>query len=272
MASSWYFSLRNYKDDARSNKHKIQQTKLLLTDSLYCPSGLHADPFSFQLLSARWSRCTTTHLVACALMDRRTYIDDFVAFAKHDENIITIFFEVTSLMNTIHLLMYKWVTNSNTCRTFGRRRVADADGDTSPRYGLGHPVRQIHIDHTDITRAEYERPAPKRQVLHFTSRFYDPLGLFSPVAPVGKLHFQDTRTRELAWDEILLQDNAVKWLSWTSQFHLLSDMHVPWWQEHRSTNYRTARATSSRCFRTCKWRSYIAQVHHWQRHNCPNSL
>jgi hypothetical protein len=61
------------------------------------------------------------------------------------------------------------------------------------------------------------------------SRFYDPLGLFSPVALVGKLIFQDTWTRGLAWDELLPPDVAVKWLSWTSQLHLLSEMHVPRW-------------------------------------------
>ena len=61
----------------------------------------------------------------------------------------------------------------------------------------------IHIDHTGITRTLPERPATKRQVLQVTSRFYDPFGLFSPVALEGKLIFQDTRTRGLAWDDLL---------------------------------------------------------------------
>jgi len=37
VASSWFFSLRNYKDDARSNKHKFRlkfDKKLLATLSL----------------------------------------------------------------------------------------------------------------------------------------------------------------------------------------------------------------------------------------------
>jgi hypothetical protein len=49
------------------------------------------------------------------------------------------------------------------------------------------------------------------------------------VAFVGKLLFQATWTRELTWDELLAPDIAIKWLSWTSQLHLLSDMHVPQW-------------------------------------------
>ena len=89
---------------------------------------------------------------------------------------------------------------------------------------------------TLTTRTLPERPATKRQVPPVRSRFYDPLGLFSPVALVGKLLFQDTWTRGLAWDDALPPDIAVKWLSWTSQLHLLSDMHVPRWigaQKHK---------------------------------------
>ena len=48
---------------------------------------------------------------ASALTDRNTYVDDFAASASHDD-VITIFLEITSLMNTIHPLMYKWATNS----------------------------------------------------------------------------------------------------------------------------------------------------------------
>jgi hypothetical protein len=52
----------------------------------------------------------------------------------------------------------------------------------------------LHTDHTDIIRALSERPATKHQV-QVTSKFYDTLGLFSPVAIVGKILFQDTWTR-----------------------------------------------------------------------------
>jgi hypothetical protein len=140
-------------------------------------------------------------------------MDDFAASGTHDNDIITIFSEVTSLMNAIHLPMYKWATNSTHLQdiwwTQGlplqtETQVLGMDWDT--------PSDTIHIDHTDITRALPERPATKRQVLHVTSRFYDTLGLFSPVALIGKLLFQDTWTRGLAWDEVLPQDIAVKWL------------------------------------------------------------
>ena len=46
------------------------------------------------------------------------------------------------------------------------------------------------------------------------------------MAIVGKPLFQDTGTR-LGRD--ITPDIAVKWLAWTSELHLLSDVHVPRW-------------------------------------------
>ena len=92
----------------------------------------------------------------------------------------------------------------------------------------------LNIDHIDITRALPVQQATKRQVLQITSIYYDPLGLFSLVAIVGKILFQLTWTRGLAWDEKLPSDIAVKWLAWTLELHLLSDVHVPRWTGART--------------------------------------
>ena len=133
---------------------------------------------------------------ASALMDRNTYMDDFAASASHDDDVITIFFDVTSLMNTIHLPMCKWATNSTHLQEIWRTQGLPLHTETQVLGGDWDTQSDtLHIDHTVITRALSERPATKPKVLQVTSRFYDPLGLFSPVAIVGKLLFQDTWTR-----------------------------------------------------------------------------
>jgi hypothetical protein len=77
------------------------------------PFGLTCSPF---LPSATIRSLATlyhdAYPTASALMDRSTYMDDFANSALHDDDIITIFSEVTSLLNTIHLPMYKWATKS----------------------------------------------------------------------------------------------------------------------------------------------------------------
>ena len=176
------------------------QMKLSLTDSLDCHSDLPAALFSFQLLSARWPRCTTTRTLLRAPLWAEVPIWTISQPPPTHDDIITIFVEVTSLLNTINLPMYKWATNSTHLQDIWRTQglpvqtetqVLDMDWDTQSD--------TIHIEHTDITRALPER-------LEVTSRFYDPLGSFSPVAIVGKSLFQDTWPRGLAWDEILPPD------------------------------------------------------------------
>ena len=75
---------------------------------------------------------------------------------------------------------------------------------------------------------------------------------------VGKLIFQDTLTRGLAWDELLPADIAVKWLSWTSKLHILSDMHIPRWivaQNYKLQDYEV------RVFGDASERSYGAVIY-----------
>jgi len=169
-----------------------------------------------------------TYPTACALIDKSTYMEDFASSVAHDNDIVTIFFEVTSLVNTIHLPMCKWATNTTHLRDIWWTQGLPLQTETQV-LGIDCDTQSetIHIDHTDITRALPERPATKRHVLQVTSSFYDPLGMLSPVAIIGKLISQDTWTEGLAWNEILPQDIAAKWLSWTSQLQLFSDLHVP---------------------------------------------
>ena len=87
-------------------------------------------------------------------------MDNSAVSVTHD-NIVTILFEVTSLVP-----IYKWVTNSTQLQDIWRTQglplqtetqVLGRDWDTKPE--------TIHIDHTDITRALLEQPATKCQVL-----------------------------------------------------------------------------------------------------------
>jgi len=66
-----------------------------------------------------------------------------------------------------------------------------------------------HRDVTDKGRAEL---TTKRQLLQATSRFYDPLGLMSPVLITGKLIFQNSWCRGVESDELLPDDLGTRWL------------------------------------------------------------
>jgi len=158
--------------------------------------GLTCSPF---LLSATIRTLATmyhdTYPTAYALVDRSTYVDDFAASAIHD--IITIFFKVTSLMNTINLCI-SGLQTPPTCRIFGGSKVCRRGRRHKTSAWIGTTSLTRSTSNTHITRALPERPAMKRLVLQVTSRFYDPHGWFSPVPIVGKILFQDTWKRRLA--------------------------------------------------------------------------
>jgi hypothetical protein len=85
------------------------------------------------------------------------------------------------------------------------------------------------FDPEGITKKLPEGPTTKRQLLQTTAKFYDPLGLYSPVSIVGKLLFQDTWCRGIDWNELLPSDLAARWDAWVSTLTPLSQVHIPRW-------------------------------------------
>ena len=85
------------------------------------------------------------------------------------------------------------------------------------------------VDPRDILLNTTNGPAIKRQLLQTTARFYDPLGLFSPVSVIGKILFQETWCRGMQWDEILPHDIGARWFTWLNSLPHLFDIHVPRW-------------------------------------------
>jgi len=67
-------------------------------------------------------------------------MDDIAVSAKHNNDIITIL-DVTSLMKTFHLPMYKWATNYPLARYLADTRFAVTDGAASPRKDLENSFR-----------------------------------------------------------------------------------------------------------------------------------
>jgi hypothetical protein len=85
------------------------------------------------------------------------------------------------------------------------------------------------VDHKNVTNNIRDGPATKRQLLQATARFYDPLGLLSPVSLIAKTLFQDTWSRGMEWDEILPPDLGTRWHRWVATLPSSSDILIPQW-------------------------------------------
>jgi hypothetical protein len=167
---------------------------------------------------------------AAPLLDSSMFMDDFVAGVEDENGAIGLYYELTALMKTLKLPMAKWATNSEELKVIWK-----AEGKPIPQItqalGIDWNTESdtLSVDSGDILDKTTAGPITKRQLLQTTARFYDPLGLFSPVSVVGKILFQETWCRGLQWEEILPHDLAVRWHVWTNSLPLLSGIHVPRW-------------------------------------------
>ena len=67
----------------------------------------------------------------------------------------------------------------------------------------------------------------KRNVLRVGARFYDPLGLISPVVVVTKILFQHLCIDKLDWDEELPKEFQSRWLNYVKKLKKISQISVP---------------------------------------------
>jgi hypothetical protein len=157
-------------------------------------------------------------------------MDDFATGAENDDCVTNLYYELKSLTNQIRLPMAKWATNSKRLKEVWKTEGV-AFKEVTHTLGIDWDTEfdTFSMDPQDVTGDYVEGPTTKRQVLQITARFYNPLGLLSPVSVVGKLLFQDTWCRGLAWDELLPSDLGALWNTWVSTSPHLAHLCIPRW-------------------------------------------
>jgi hypothetical protein len=195
------------------------------------PFGLTCSPF---LLSATVrelaARRREEYPTASPLIDTSMFMDDFVAGTEDGNGAISPYYELNALMKTIKLPMAKWATNSEELKVIWKAEGQEIQG-TTQALGIDWNTGsdKLSVDPRNILDKTIEGPVTKRQLLQTTVKFYDPLGLFSPVSAVGKILFQETWCRGMQWEKILPHDIGVRWHAWIASLPLLSSIHIPRW-------------------------------------------
>jgi len=194
------------------------------------PFGLKCSPF---LLSAAIRELATKYEkefpLASALVDRNTFMDDFAAGADEDNEVISIYYQLTALMRQFSFPMGKWASNSEVLRDIWKSSGTETK-EVTQVLGVNWDTRSdtLFIDHRSVLEKAQGGPFTKR-LLQAISRFYDPVGLASPVSITGKLIFQETWCRGVGWDEILPDKLGRRWQTWAAALPGLENMHIPRW-------------------------------------------
>lgn len=195
------------------------------------PFGLTCSPF---LLSATIRELAEEHKsqypLAAPLIDGNTFMDDFAAGTSTENDLIMLYYELTSLMKRRKLPMSKWASNSQQLRKIWeveRQEIATKTHVLGVAWNTSTDT--LSIDSETILENSAKGPATKRRLLQSTAMFFDPLGLITPLLITGKILFQDTWCRGLEWDELLPHDLAVRWHHWISTIPHLSHIFTARW-------------------------------------------
>jgi hypothetical protein len=173
------------------------------TDEVICyrfthlPFGLTCSPFLLSVsVRELAAMCEDSFPTATTLVDRSTFMDDFVAGTEDENDVNVIYYQLSALTRKYSFPMGKWASNSEPLKDIWRTGGLDIKSTTQV-LGVGWDTTRdtLYTDHRDVTDKAHEGPLTKGQLLQVTSRFYDPMGLMSPVLITGKLIFQETWRR-----------------------------------------------------------------------------
>jgi hypothetical protein len=157
-------------------------------------------------------------------------MDDFAAGAEDDNGVIALYYEMNALMKLLNFPLSKWASNSEQMKAIWKAEGQNIEEQTHV-LGVNWNTENdcFSFDPESVTMQLPEGPTTKRQLLQTTARFYDPLGLYSPVSIVGKMLFQETWCRGLDWNELLPSDLGARWHAWVSALTSLSQVRIPRW-------------------------------------------
>ena len=155
---------------------------------------------------------------------------DSAAGVEDSNGAISIYYELSALVKTINLPINNWASSSEDLKGIWKAEFQEIQRRTQ---ALGVDWNKVcdtlPVDSRDFQNKTIEGPATKRQFIQTTARFYDPLGLFTPVSAIAKIFLQETWCRGMQCKLILPHDIGTRWHAWITSLPLLADIDIPRW-------------------------------------------
>ena len=146
-----------------------------------------------------------------SLINRDFYVEDFIPCCDDSHQAISIYHQLTAMLQSGVFELRKWATNSPQLleqipvdhRAVSNVKSFDDSSDTS--------VQTLdllwHVDQ-DVFKIQYRpsaksnnKPFSKRVVLSIIASIFDPLGLIAPAVISCKIFMQRLWLSKLSWDE-----------------------------------------------------------------------
>ena len=170
-------------------------------------------------------------------LNKSIYVDDVILGARTADLAFEICMDSRNLLQQGGFNLRKFLTNDDSLQErimeledCVKAAPPDADSpDTYARRTLGQSQSTLHgetkvlgvrwdtqadelvFDLVEITNAARRSQCSKRHVVSTIGRFYDPLGIISPVLTPFKVFLQQLCKAKIAWDELLSGDLLREW-------------------------------------------------------------
>ena len=129
-------------------------------------------------------------------------------------------------MARVGLELHKWYSNSKE----PRRLMNCTEGDVKMKKVLGvlwNQNDEFVFDFKGLVAEALKLPLTKRNILRIGAKFFDPMGLISPIVVVAKIYFQKVCLDELNWDDTLSDELADGWMNYLQQLKEIDNSVVP---------------------------------------------
>jgi len=235
-------------------------------EKMYRQIKVHSDDWKFQRI--RWSTfedstqsyelTTVTYGLACApylalrtiaqliedegknfplavpCLKQGRYVDDIFGGAESVEKVKEIIHQLCQLCMAGGFALQKWASNNiNVLNHLPSDRRINPDVISIDQDSFVSVLGLQWQPASDCFRFILDRPLTttitKRTILSTIAKFFDPLGLLSPVIIKAKVLIQDLWIIKLEWDEPVPVPIADKWIAFVNELEDLKAITIPRW-------------------------------------------
>ena len=219
--------------------------------------GVSSSPFLLNAtLQCHLNQYTTSHTELVRRLTQSMYVDDIVSGAQNEQQAYELYLDSKEVFRRGGFNLRKFVTNSAplqqmineqeglTVASNAPSRVSHSDETyTKATLGAALPMQfgeqkilgvrwdvgndQLRFGFDDIARLATELEPTKRHLVSIVGRFYDPMGLLSPIVIRFKILFQELCSRKQEWDQTLDGDLLQKWNKLISELQCSPTMSLP---------------------------------------------
>ena len=164
---------------------------------------------------------------------KSTYMDDSMDSVGTEEQGMTLYSELSTLLTKAGMHARKWLSNSpqvlKVIPSQDRKSEVDLDNDQSPSMKT---LGVWWLADEDMFMFKENKPNDdmiysKRNFLKKIATLFDPIGLLSPFTVRAKILLQDMWTAGLDWDEEMPEWLASLAQGWFSELCDLKKLHIP---------------------------------------------